>query len=133
MLYFCPLCATTRQRVRRTTILLLALFIFPVAAFTQNAVPTTSPEANQSSGQALDAVTVLGQLNEAREQIVPYLGATKYSIGQTQIQNQSQGDIAHFNQLILRGPRVAQDSFCQLHVRNEHANLQFRIDESLIP
>src|SRR5258707_700164 len=60
MLYFCLLCATTRQRVRRTTILLLALFIFPVAAFTQNAVPTTSPEANQSSGQALDAVTYYG-------------------------------------------------------------------------
>src|SRR5258705_10332091 len=133
MLYFCPLCATTREKVRRTAILLLALFIFPVAAFAQNAVPTASPEANQSSGPTLDAVTVVGQLNEAREQIVPYLGATKYSIGQTQIQTQSQGDNAPFNQVILRAPGVSQDSFGQLHVRDEHANLQFRIDDVLIP
>src|SRR5260221_6590834 len=133
MLNFCPSCATTREKVRRTTILLLALFIFPVAAFAQNAVPTASPEANQGSGQTLDAVTVVGQLNEAREQIVPYLRATKYSIGQTQIQSQSQRDNAPANQVILRAPGVSQDSFGQLHVRDEHANLQFRIDDVLIP
>src|ERR1700747_1655352 len=133
MLYFYPLCATTGEKVRRTTTFLLALFIFPVAAFAQNAVQTASPEANQGSGQNLDAVTVVGQLNEAREQIVPYLGATKYSIGQTQIQTQSQGDNAPFNQVILRAPGVSQDSFGQLHVRDEHANLQFRIDDVLIP
>ena len=133
MLYFSPFYATTREKVRRTTIFLLALFIFPVEAFAQNALPTASPEANQGSGQNLDAVTVVGQLNEAREQIVPYLGATKYSIGQTQIQTQSQGDNAPFNQVILRAPGVSQDSFGQLHVRDEHANLQFRIDDVLIP
>ena len=64
---------------------------------------------------------------------MPYLGATKYSIGQQQIQTQSQGANAPFNQVILRAPGVAQDSFGQLHVRDEHANLQFRIDDVLIP
>ena len=95
----------------------------------QSVTPTASPEA----AQTLDSVTVVGQLNEARDQIVPYLGATKYSIGQTQIQTQSQGDNASFNQVILRAPGVSQDSFGQLHVRDEHANLQFRIDDVLIP
>jgi hypothetical protein len=76
---------------------------------------------------------VIGQLNEARDQIVPYLGATRYSIGQEQIQTQSQGSNAPFNQVILRMPGVAQDSYGQLHVRGEHANLQFRIDDVLIP
>jgi outer membrane receptor protein involved in Fe transport len=61
------------------------------------------------------------------------LGATKYSIGQEQIQTQSQGSSAPFNQVILRAPGVAQDSYGQLHVRDEHANLQFRIDDVLIP
>ncbi len=133
MLHFCPLCATTRERVRRTTTFLLSLFIFPIAAFAQNALPTASPETNQTSSDTLDSITVVGQLNEARDQIVPYLGATKYSIGQTQIQSQSQGDNASFNQVILRAPGVSQDSFGQLHVRDEHANLQFRIDDVLIP
>jgi outer membrane cobalamin receptor len=128
-----PLCAKTRERVRRTTTLLFSLVISPVATFGQTALPTGSPGTNQTSNDTLNAITVVGQLNEARDQIVPYLGATKYSIGQTQIQNQSQGDNASFNQVILRAPGVSQDSFGQLHVRDEHANLQFRIDDVLIP
>jgi len=126
-------CVTIREKVGRTFAFFVSLVVLPFAIFGQNAVPTASPEANQSSGQTLDPITVVGQLNEARDQIVPYLGATKYSIGQTQIQTQSQGDNASFNQVILRAPGVSQDSFGQLHVRDEHANLQFRIDDVLIP
>ena len=126
-------CVAIREKVGRTAVFLFSLAIFPLAVCGQNAVPTASPEANQSSSQSLDSITVVGQLNEARDQIVPYLGATKYSIGQPQIQRQSQGDNAPFNQTILRAPGVSQDSFGQLHVRDEHANLQFRIDDVLIP
>src|SRR5258708_39775094 len=122
MVYFCPLCATTCEIVRRTNAFLLSLFIFPIAIFAQNALPTGPPETSQTSSDTLDSITVVGQLKEARDQIVPYLGATKYSIGQTQIQPQSQGDNASFNQVILRAPGVSQDSFGQLHVRDEHAN-----------
>jgi hypothetical protein len=78
-------------------------------------------------------VVVTGQLDTARDQIVPYLGATKYSIGQPEIQNETQGSNAPFNDVILQAPGVAQDSYGQLHVRDEHANLQFRIDDVLIP
>jgi hypothetical protein len=97
---------------------------------TSTSTGQTSPT---SSDQPLDTITVIGQLNEARDQIVPDLGATKYSIGQAQIQSMSQGDNASFNQVILRAPGVAQDSYGQLHVRDEHANLQYRIDDVLIP
>jgi hypothetical protein len=125
------LCTAIRKNVGRTAI--LCSIVLPLTVSGQNVVPATSPEANQTSSQSLDSITVVGQLNEARDQIVPYLGATKYSIGQTQIQTQSQGDNATFNQVILRAPGVSQDSFGQLHVRDEHANLQFRIDGVLIP
>jgi outer membrane receptor protein involved in Fe transport len=123
--------------------------LFAVAAIGQttsspNPSPAGTPQANQttinsstansnSSSTELSRVVVVGQLDEARDQIVPYLGATKYSIGQQQIQTQSQGENAPFNQVILRAPGVAQDSFGQLHVRDEHANLQFRINDVLIP
>jgi outer membrane cobalamin receptor len=126
-------CAPTREKVGRTRVLLFSLVILPLAVYGQNAVSSASPEGDQSSNQSLDPITVVGQLNEARDQIVPYLGATKYSIGQPQIQTQSQGDNAPFNQVVLRTPGVSQDSFGQLHVRDEHANLQFRIDDVLIP
>jgi hypothetical protein len=97
--------------------------------------PAANPEqrGQNPSSTELNPIVVIGQLNEARDQIVPYLGATRYSIGQEQIQTQSQGSNAPFNQVILRMPGVAQDSYGQLHVRDEHANLQFRIDDVLIP
>ena len=101
--------------------------------------PEGQPTANSAQGgqnpssTELNRVIVTGQLDTARDQIVPYLGATKYSIGQQQIQNESQGSNAPFNKVILQAPGVAQDSYGQLHVRDEHANLQFRIDDVLIP
>jgi TonB dependent receptor len=127
-----------------STFVLFFFLISPTSAQQSASSPSASPSPTPtststdqtpqtSSAQPLDTVTVIGQLNEARDQIVPDLGATKYSIGQTQIQSMSQGDNASFNQVILRAPGVAQDSYGQLHVRDEHANLQYRIDDVLIP
>jgi hypothetical protein len=99
---------------------------------TPSPAPTGSPSGN-GSGTELNQITVTGLLDTARDQIVPYLGATKYQIGPQQIATEAQGDNAPFNQVILRAPGVAQDSFGQLHVRDEHANLQFRINDVLIP
>jgi hypothetical protein len=95
--------------------------------------PSGSGPGQNTSSTELNQVVVNGNLDQARDQIVPYLGATKYTIGQPQLQSQSQGESAPFNQVILRTPGVAQDSYGQLHVRDEHANLQFRIDDVLIP
>jgi hypothetical protein len=60
------------------------LFLFgfsAVASAQQAASPSPSPSPGGQSGaisnQAMDTVTVIGQLNEARDQIVPDLGATK--------------------------------------------------------
>jgi outer membrane receptor protein involved in Fe transport len=83
----------------------------------------------------LGNITVIGKLNQARSQILPDLGATAYTHTADQIQDQSQGANAPFNQVILRSPGVAQDSAANgdLHVRGEHANLQYRIDDVLLP
>ena len=105
----------------------------PTQANQNQAITAPDQGGRSDSSTELNQVIVVGQLDQARDQIVPYLGATKYSIGQEQIQTQSQGSNAPFNQVILRAPGVAQDSYGQLHVRDEHANLQFRIDDVLIP
>jgi outer membrane receptor protein involved in Fe transport len=90
---------------------------------------------NSTNVTDLGNVTVIGNLDRARSQILPDLGATAYTHTAEQIQNQSQGDNAPFNQVILRSPGVAQDSAANgdLHVRGEHANLQYRIDDVLLP
>jgi outer membrane receptor protein involved in Fe transport len=81
----------------------------------------------------LNTVTVVGHLNEARSQIVPNLGATAYSFNTQSIVDMSQGDNAGFNEVILRAPGVAEDSLGQLHIRGEHANLQYRINDVVLP
>jgi outer membrane receptor protein involved in Fe transport len=83
----------------------------------------------------LGNITVVGKLNEARSNILPNLGATAYTHTAEQIDNQSQGDNAPMNEVILRSPGVAQDSAVNgdLHVRGEHANLQYRINDVLLP
>jgi len=37
------------------------------------------------------------------------------------------------NQVLLRTPGIAQDGLNQLHLRGEHANLQYRINDVLLP
>jgi outer membrane receptor protein involved in Fe transport len=81
----------------------------------------------------LETIVVTGTLDAQRDEIAPDLGATVYTIDPDQIQTQSQGENAPFNQTLLRAPGVAEDSFGQLHVRGEHANLPYRINDVLIP
>ncbi len=105
-----------------------------------NAGSAGSPTNAVTSGSStnivnLGNVTVVGQLDQARDQILPDLGATAYTIDKNQIANLSQGGNAPMNQIILRAPGVAQDSAANgdLHVRGEHANLQYRINGVLLP
>jgi len=97
--------------------------------------PSSSPTPTPAAGTATaESVVVTSQeLDISREQIVPSLGATRYTVGPDRLSQQSQGEEAPFNQTILRFPGVAQDSFGQLHLRGEHANLQYRLDDVLLP
>src|SRR3989440_9163747 len=95
-------------------------------AVTASASPTPSATAEE-------VVVQSQELDISREQIVPNLGATRYTVGPDRLDSQAQGENAPFNQTILRFPAVTQDSFGQLHVRGEHANLQYRIDDVLLP
>jgi outer membrane receptor protein involved in Fe transport len=100
-------------------------------AATANSAP--SPSTTPTTATA-ESVTVTSQeLDISREAIVPSLGATRYTIGPDRLDAQAQGQNAPFNETILRFPGVARDSFGQLHVRGEHGNLQYRIDDVLVP
>ena len=95
--------------------------------------PASSLSAAEPAVTQLPEVDVVARLDQARDEIVPSLGATSYTITKDRLVSQSQGENAPFNQTILRLPGVAQDSFGQLHIRGEHANLQYRINDVLIP
>src|SRR3954468_23728959 len=95
--------------------------------------PAPSPSASPETATAQSVNVTSQELDISREAIVPNLGATRYTIGPDRLDSQAQGENAPFNETVLRFPGVARDSFGQLHVRGEHANLQFRIDDVLLP
>jgi outer membrane receptor protein involved in Fe transport len=97
------------------------------------ASPDTSPPPADQPPVELEKFVVTGQLDRAREDIVPSLGATSYELTALQITALPQGADASFSQVLLRVPGVAQDSGGQVHLRGEHANLQYRINDVLLP
>jgi hypothetical protein len=100
-----------------------------LAAGTAKAQEAPSPDGSIS----LDLNVVARQLDIARSEIQPSLGATVYDFSQQAIETQPQGDNQPFNRLLLQAPGVTQDSFGQLHVRGDHTNLQFRINGVQLP
>ena len=73
------------------------------------------------------------RLNQARNSLSPNTGGSKYTFTQQAIQELPQGDNTSLNQVLLQAPGVAQDSFGQIHVRGDHANLQYRINGVQLP
>jgi len=107
-----------------------------VLAQTNDVTTVNSPASGGSTNiTQLGNITVVGKLDQARDQIIPNLGATAHTFDKEQIETLSQGANAPFNEVILRAPGVAQDNEASgdLHVRGEHANLQYRINDVLLP
>ena len=116
---------------RRHSIQFLAFFAAAAAASAQS----DSPPGTDSKATQLDPVIVSDSLDETRGLIQPSLGATSFIMDQQQILNLPQGADAPFSQVLLRAPGVAEDSAANgdLHVRGEHGNLQYRINDVLLP
>jgi len=105
----------------------------PTPAVTETTPPTTGATPSPEGGVSLDLNVVARQLDIARSEIQPSLGATVYDFSRQAIETQPQGDNQPLNRLLLQAPGVTQDSFGQLHVRNDHANLQFRLNGVELP
>ena len=83
---------------------------------------------------ALPTIDVVAtRFNDARNNILPQVGASSYELSRWTIDAAPQGANAPLNNVLLQAPGVAQDSFGQLHVRGDHANLQYRINGVIIP
>jgi hypothetical protein len=111
------------------------------AAVSSNAATNRPPAPPASSASAvgsnapvkLKTVVVTGDLDAAREQIAPSLGAVTYTIGPNQIQSMGQGENAPFQQVLLQAPGVVQEEFGEVHVRGDHGDLQYRVNGVLLP
>lgn len=86
-----------------------------------------------ASKQALEVDVTAQRLDRARNGISVETGSSIYRLDQKALNALPQGDNSSFNQVLLRAPGVAQDSYGQLHVRGDHANLQYRINGIMLP
>ena len=90
-------------------------------------------EAYADNPPILDYQVTAQKLDRARNGLSTETGSSTYHIDRKDIENLPQGDTTPLNQVLLQAPGVTQDSYGQLHVREDHDNLQYRIDGVLIP
>ena len=83
--------------------------------------------------KALEMSVVAERLNQARNSLSPKTGGSVYHFDQKDVAALPEGDNTSFNQVLLQAPGVANDSFGQLHMRGDHANIQYRIDGVILP
>ena len=83
--------------------------------------------------QQLGAVSVSAKRDQARNALSPQTGSSQYVIDHKAIAQLPLGAATPMNQVLLQAPGVVQDSYGGLHVRGDHANLQYRINGVIIP
>lgn len=97
------------------------------------AQPQAPAQSKSQSNAAPDIVVTAQKLDAARSSVQASLGASKYTIDNATIQALPGGDNQEFDQILLQMPGVVQDGFGQIHVRDDHNNLQYRINGTILP
>ena len=116
--------------------LVLAFTATPTLAATAADAPApadTDTAQQHRPVKDLGAVSVSAALDQARNALSPDTGSSQYVIDKKAIAQLPLGDATPVNQVLLQAPGVVQDSYGGLHVRGDHANLQYRINGVIIP
>jgi len=103
----------------------------PAGAPQRTAQHTNAPTAAQA---AVDAK--MNALDQARNNLLPKIGATTDTLTRQAIEALPQGDNTPIDKVILQFPGVSYDSAVSnpsFHVRNEYANVQIRINGVIVP
>jgi outer membrane receptor protein involved in Fe transport len=128
------------MRLVATLVFACTAFLFGRTALAQNAAPVDLPVievqgGNPSPEQVFE--TKINAFEKARDEaLLPKIGSTSYTMDYQTIQALPQGADTPIDKLLLQAPGVSYDSAVSnpdFHVRNEYANVQFRINGILLP
>lgn len=108
------------------------------AARARRGAATTSPQHDTQTPAQTAAQAVAAKhagFDAARQTIFAPNGASAFDVNHEAILALPQGDNATLDKVLLQAPGVSQDSAASgdLHVRNEHANVQYRINGIALP
>ncbi|MDR3486928.1 MAG: TonB-dependent receptor [Bradyrhizobium sp.] len=96
---------------------------------------TASSQPTASPTPAAQLAAKGNVFDQARSNIFTTIGTTSNTISHSTIEDLPQGPNTTVEQVLLQAPGVSQDSAASgsLHVRNDHANVQYRINGILLP
>jgi len=102
-------------------------------AFAQ--IPSASGPPATEGSLSLDLQVIAKKLDEARINIEPRVGASTYTLNKEAIQDLPGGTNAPIGDVLLQMPGITQDNLANngIHIRNEHLNVQYRINGVIIP
>ncbi len=91
--------------------------------------------AGGSNSNIGPSAPVQSRFDAAEQRLETKVGTNQFDIGRRGIQELPQGDNTPIERVLLQAPGVAQDSAASgdFHVRNEHANVQYRINGIRLP
>ncbi len=124
--FFCGLkmlCYNILRVPMRRPALLLAITLVPLSAAAQTTDGDLPPLQ----------ITIHPDWQNTRDTFSPQTGATAYKIDEQAITSMPQGDSSSLDKVLEQAPGVAEDSFGQVHVRGEHADLQYRLNGIILP
>ena len=82
---------------------------------------------------APDVTVISKRLDQARNALNPAIGASTYVLDQDAINDLPMGANTDFNKVLFQTPGAVQNSLGQVHIRGDHANLQYRLNGILLP
>ncbi len=111
------------------------------AKLAKGEAPGRTRTSGQPTGETPEAVAArqlaakARTFDTARSKLYTTVGTTSYQISHKTIQALPQGTNQPVEKVLLQAPGVSQDSAASglLHVRNDHANVQFRINGVMLP
>jgi len=90
-------------------------------------------EISMEAQAALSMQVVAKRLDVARNGLSPETGSSVYRFSEKAIQQFPQGTNTQMTGVLLQAPGVVQDSFGGIHIRGEHAEIQYRINGIELP
>ncbi|MFI4941524.1 MAG: TonB-dependent receptor, partial [Burkholderiales bacterium] len=129
-----PLCKLPPRLSSQLSFLIAGLFAAP-QAFSDPATQSTPANDGANAPQVATVEITAAHLRSERIELSPKIGTTVYTIDTHMIDALGQGEDTPFNEVLLRLPGVDQDSKASgsLHVRDDHGNVQYRIDGIQLP
>ena len=119
-------------RLSKCSLAINSLFVLSSSyAVTVQAADTSTAEPAATSTVEVTA----SRLKSARIELSPKVGTTVYSIDSRLVNMLGQGDDTPFSEVLLHLPGVSQDSKASgsLHIRDDHANVQYRVNGVQLP